>query len=78
MNDKWRVHTTSGVAYVPYSLALIYADARQRVIASRRLYPHWDLLLGDGYASDEDHLVWVLRGSVGEVEAWARQMSGGL
>jgi hypothetical protein len=78
MNEKWRVHTTSGVAYVPYSLALIYADARQRVLASRRLWPHYDLLLGDGYASDEDHLRWVVSGRVGEIEAWAQQMSVGL
>jgi hypothetical protein len=74
MADTWRVHTNTGVANVPFDMALLYADARQRVLASRRLAPHYDLLLGDGYASDEDHLRWVVSARVGEIEAWAQQI----
>ena len=74
MADAWRVHTNTGVANVPFDMALLYTDARQRVLASRRLAPHHDLLLGDGYASDEDHLRWVVSARVGEIEAWAQQI----
>jgi len=51
-----------------------YAKAWQRVNRSPRLRPHAAILLGDGYASDEDHLRWVVSARVGEIEAWAQQI----
>ena len=74
MADTWRVHTNTGMANVPFDRALLYADARQRVLASRRLVSHYDLLLGDSYGSDDDHLRWVIGGKVSEIEEWAKQI----
>jgi hypothetical protein len=51
-----------------------YAKAWQRVNRSPRLRPHAAILLGDGYASDEDHLRWVVSARVGEIEAWSQQI----
>jgi hypothetical protein len=51
-----------------------YAKAWQRVNSSPRLRRHAAILLGDGYASDEDHLRWVIRGKVSEIVAWAEQI----
>ena len=74
MADKWRVHNNDGVVHVPYALAALHSDARHRVLCSRTLAPHLDMIMSDGYASDEDHLRWVIRGKVGEIEAWAQQI----
>ena len=71
MTDTWRVYQNGSV---PYGTATLYADARHRVLHSRRLAPHLDVILSDGYASDEGHLLWVVRGRVAEIEQWAKQI----
>lgn len=71
MVDAWLVH---GRREVPWALAPLYADARRRVLHSPKLAPHLDIILGDGYADNEDHLRWVVRGRVKDIEAWAQQI----
>jgi hypothetical protein len=66
MVDAWLV--TGG--QVPFDLAPLYADARQRVLASPKLSKYMDIILSDGYA-DEDHLRWVTKAKVSEIVAWA-------
>jgi hypothetical protein len=44
------------------------------VLGSRRLRPYLDIIMADGYGSEPDHLRWVIRGRVGEIEAWAKQV----
>ena len=70
MADAWKVSGTQ----VPFDFATLYADARQRALGSRRLASYYDIILGGGYASDAGHLRWVIRGRVGEIEAWAKQI----
>jgi hypothetical protein len=57
----------------PLASAALYADARQRVLASRRLRPYLEIILADCW-NDNDHLRWVIKGKVQEIEAWARQI----
>ena len=57
----------------PLESATLYADARQRVLASRRLRPYLEIILADRSEGD-DHLRWVIRGKVKEIEAWAQQI----
>lgn len=71
MTNTWRVHPGGEI---PFTLATLYADARQRVLGSRRLREHLEIILSDGYAADEDHLRWVIRGAVSEIESWAKQI----
>lgn len=52
----------------------LYYRAGTRVACSPRLNKHYAIIMSDGYASDEDHLRWVIRARVGEIEAWARQI----
>lgn len=54
----------------------LYCRAGTRVACSPRLNKHYAVIMSDGYASDEDHLRWVIRGKVGEIEAWAKQVRG--
>lgn len=75
MADTWRVHSNRGVANVPFDLAALYSAAWHRVNNSPRLSQHMDIIMSDGYASDEDHLRWVINGRVGEIEAWARRIA---
>lgn len=70
MVDAWLV---TGQRSVPWALAPLYADARNRVLHSPKLSPHLDIILGDDYADKEDHLRWVIRGRVGEIESWVRK-----
>jgi hypothetical protein len=68
-SDKWRV----GNACIPYEYALLYADARYRVLHSRALRDFYDILLADGYVTDSEHLTWICRARVAELVGWARQ-----
>lgn len=52
----------------------LYYRAGTRVACSPRLNKHYAIIMSDGYASDEDHLRWVIRGRVGEIEAWAKRI----
>ena len=52
----------------------LYYRAGTRVACSRRLNKYYAIIMSDGYASDADHLRWVIRGRVGEIEAWAKQI----
>lgn len=51
----------------------LYARAHRRVEASPRLSPYSDIILGD-WAEGDDHLRWVIRGRVSEIESWAREI----
>jgi hypothetical protein len=53
----------------------LYFDAARRVENSPRLRKYKHIIMSDGYADDEDHLRWVIRGRVGEIEAWAKQIA---
>jgi len=70
MTNGWKV----GNALVPWELASLYADARQRVLTSDRLYGYYHILLSDGYASDKEHLTWLVKGRVQELIDWAQQI----
>lgn len=59
---------------IPYGLATLYADARQRVLRSPRLAPYLKIIMSDGFADSESHLLWVMRAKVGEIEGWAQQI----
>ena len=50
-----------------------YALAHQRVHRSPRLLKYASIILADWNEGD-DHLRWVVRGKVGEIEAWAQQI----
>lgn len=52
----------------------LYYRAGTRVACSPRLNKHYAIIMSDGYASDEDHLRWVVSARVGEIEAWAQQI----
>ena len=52
----------------------LYCRAGTRVACSPRLNKYYAIIMSDGYASDEDHLRWVIRGKVGEIESWAKQI----
>jgi hypothetical protein len=73
VDTDWQVFPGGAVRW---SLATLYADARQRVLSSRRLRPYLEIILSDGYADDEDHLRWVVEGKVSEIETWAEQIEG--
>ena len=51
-----------------------YKEAARRVGRSPQLSEYRAIIMSDGYASDEDHLRWVIRGRVGEIESWAKQI----
>jgi hypothetical protein len=70
MADAWRVYG----GMTEWERAPLYADARERVLRSPKLSKHMATILSDGYASDEDHLRWVIRGKVSEIVAWAEQI----
>ena len=53
----------------------LYFDAARRVENSPRLRKYKHIIMSDGYADDEDHLRWVIKGKVGEIEAWAKQIA---
>jgi hypothetical protein len=36
-----------------------------------------DIIMSEGYATDPNHLRWVIRGKVAEIEVWARQIKEG-
>jgi hypothetical protein len=74
MADAWKVYGGMTEWERMMNTASFYADARQRVLKSRRLSKYMDIILSDGYATDDDHLRWVVRGRVGEIEAWAKQI----
>ena len=50
-----------------------YALAHQRVHRSPRLLKYASIILADWNEGD-DHLSWVIRGKVGEIESWAKQI----
>ena len=39
-----------------------------------RLRDYLDIIMGDGYADDAEHLLWVAKGKVSEIESWAKQI----
>jgi hypothetical protein len=53
---------------------LTYVAAHTRVDRSPRLRKYKSIILSAGYASDDDHLRWVVSARVGEIEAWAQQI----
>ena len=59
---------------VPWSLAPLYGEARQRILRSPLLSAYLDIVLSDGFADDEDHLCWVIKGRVKEIHSWAKQI----
>ena len=71
MTDLWRVHPGG---LIHFDLADLYADAKHRVLHSRRLRDYLEIIMGDGYADDADHLRWVASGKVAEIETWAKQI----
>lgn len=68
---RWSVYPDGAV---PYGLATLYADARERVLRSPRLAPYLKIIMSDGFADSESHLLWVVRGKVSEIEGWAKQI----
>jgi hypothetical protein len=62
--DSWSI----GGKQVPYALASLYAEARHRVLSSRQLRDHYEMIMSD---ASEEHLVWVCRAKVKEIADWA-------
>lgn len=71
MTDMWRVFPGG---FIRFKNAVMYANAKHRVLHSRRLRDYLDIILGDGYADDVKHLQWVAKGKAAEIEAWAKQI----
>lgn len=71
MTDMWRVHPGG---LIHFENTALYEAARHRVLHSRRLRDYLDIILSDGYADDAQHLEWVAKGKVAEIEAWAKQI----
>jgi hypothetical protein len=72
MVDVWLVR---GVG-IPLPSATLFADARQRVLASRRLSKYHPIILGDWPQGDE-HWRWVCKAKVSEIESWAKEIADG-
>lgn len=51
-----------------------YAKAWRRVTASPRLRKYQEIILAD-WPEGEDHLRWVVRARVGEIEGWAKRIA---
>jgi hypothetical protein len=71
MTDLWRVHPGG---LIHFKNAALYENARHRVLHSRRLRDYLDIIMGDGYADDAEHLRWVAKGKTAEIESWANQI----
>ena len=71
MTDLWRVHPGG---LIHFENALLWEQARHRVLHSRRLQDYLDIILGDGFADDPEHLQWAATAKVAEIEAWAKQI----
>ena len=71
MTDLWRVQPGGLICF---DLAGLYAEAKHRVLHSRRLRDYLEIIMGDGYADDAEHLRWVASGKVAEIETWAKQI----
>jgi hypothetical protein len=71
MSDQWQVHPGG---LIDFANAELYAKARHRVLHSRRLREYLEIIMGDGYASDPDHLKWVSTEKVAYIESWAKQI----
>lgn len=56
----------------PAAADSLEARARRRVERSPRLRKYYDVIFYEWFHA-EDHLRWVIRGRVAEIEAWARQ-----
>jgi hypothetical protein len=52
----------------------LYDRAKMRVQRSPRLRKYEQIILAD-WREGDDHLRWVIRGRVGEIEAWAREIA---
>lgn len=51
----------------------LYFRAAVRVERSPRLRKYRDIIFAD-WSEGDDHLRWVIRGRVGEIESWAKQI----
>lgn len=67
--DQWRVGDQK--TYVPYELAPLYAQARHRVLHSRVLRDHHDVLLCGLHAAEPGHLHWVCVAKAADIARWA-------
>ena len=54
----------------------LYQRAVSRVERSPRLRKYDSIIFSD-WAEGDDHLRWVISGTVGEIESWAQQIKGG-
>lgn len=52
----------------------LMAAARRRVERSPRMRKYAAIIMSDGYADSDDHLRWVFRAPVREIELWAQQI----
>lgn len=52
----------------------LYARAWRRVQKSPRLRKYSEIILAD-WSEGEDCLRWVIRGRVGEIESWAKEIA---
>jgi hypothetical protein len=68
MVDAWLVRG------IPTESEMLFDRARSRVERSPRLRPYADIILCDNWSPWFDHLRWVIRGRVGEIESWAKQI----
>jgi hypothetical protein len=58
---------------IPTEWEMLFVRAQARVDRSPRLRPYFDIIFAD-WSPWPDHLRWVVRGKVGEIEAWAKQI----
>jgi hypothetical protein len=52
---------------------MLVTRARSRVSRSPRLRPYESIIFGD-WSPWPDHLRWVIRGRVSEIESWAKKI----
>lgn len=72
MVDAWLV--TGRFTDADKTLFALHDRAAVRVERSPRLRKYKGIIMAGGYAS-EDHLRWVIRGRVGEIESWAKEIA---
>ena len=70
MVDAWLVRG------IPQEWEMLFDRARSRVDRSPRLRPYSDIIFAD-WSNWTDHLRWVIRGMVSEIESWAKEIADG-
>jgi len=53
---------------IPWDLAVLYADARQRILSSRKLRQHYEIAMDPKGQNLADHLAWLVRAKTEDIK----------